>query len=102
MRQRWVVMAAGVAALAVCTGCATPSGGGSAAGDGVPNPSGFLQDYTKLRPVPGRSGRYAWMASDAELRQYTRFLLPPMEIWIDKDAQYRGVAADTVQRLAEI
>jgi len=52
--------------------------------------------------VPGKDGRYAWLAPDAELRQYTRFMLPPMEIWIDRDAPYRGLSADVVQRIANI
>lgn len=69
---------------------------------GIPNASGFLQDYTRLKPVPQKEGRYAWAAPDAELRQYTKFMLPPMEIWIDRDAPYRGLSADVVQRLASI
>jgi hypothetical protein len=72
------------------------------AGEAVPNASGFLKDYTQLKPVPGREGRYAWTAPDAELRPYTQFILPPLEIWIDRDAQYRGLSADVVQRLASI
>jgi hypothetical protein len=74
----------------------------SAADSGVPNASGFLQDYARLQPVPEKAGRYAWMAPDAELRQYTKLMLPPMEIWIDRDATYRGLSADVVQRLASI
>jgi uncharacterized protein DUF3313 len=69
---------------------------------GVPNPSGFLKDCARLKPVPGKEGRYAWIVPDTELRQYTRFMLPPMEIWIDRDAQYRGLSADVVQRIASI
>lgn len=69
---------------------------------GVPNASGFLKDYARLKPVQGKEGRYAWTAPDAELKQYTRFLLPPMEVWIDRDAEYRGLSADVVQRLASI
>jgi hypothetical protein len=69
---------------------------------GVPNASGFLQDYTRLKPVPDKDGRYAWTAPDAELKPYTRFILPPLEIWIDRDAKYRGLSADVVQRLAGI
>lgn len=64
--------------------------------------SGFLQDYARLKPVPQKEGRYAWIAPDAELRQYTKLMLPPMEIWIDRDAPYRGLSADVVQRLATI
>jgi|SRR5215467_3753891 len=82
-----------------------PSGGaqtGGASGGGVPNASGFLQDYTRLKPVPQKEGRYAWAAPDAEIRQYTKFMLPPMEIWIDRDAPYRGLSADVVQRIASI
>ena len=73
-----------------------------AAPDGVPNPSGFLKDYTQLRAVPGKEGRYAWTAPTADLKPYTQFILPPLEIWIDRDAEYRGLSADVVQRLASI
>jgi hypothetical protein len=69
---------------------------------GIPNASGFLKDYARLKPVQGKEGRYAWTAPDAELKQYTRLMLPPMEIWIDRDAQYRGLSADVVQRLASL
>jgi len=77
-------------------------GRGSPPDGGVPNASGFLQDSARLKPVPGKDGRYVWTAPDAELRQYTRFMLPPMEIWIDRDAPYRGLSADVVQRIASI
>ena len=69
---------------------------------GVPNASGFLKDYSLLQPVPGKEGRYAWTAPTQELKPYKQFLLPPMEIWIDRDAQYRGLSADVVERLASI
>ena len=93
---------AAVGVIILCTGCAVQPGGTSATGESVPGASGFLQDYTKLRPVPGREGRYSWALPNAELRPYTRFILPPMEIWVDRDAQVRGLSADVVQRLATI
>jgi hypothetical protein len=96
MKQRWTVIAAGLALLALCAGCAAPPGGPSASAEGVPDTSGFLQDYAKLRPVPGRQGHYVWMLPDPQLRTYTRFILPPMEIWIDRDAEYGGLSADVV------
>jgi hypothetical protein len=78
------------------------AGASSGNSSGIPNASGFLPDYSRLAPVPGKEGRYAWLAPDDVLRPYTRFLLPPMEIWVDKDAQYRGLSADVVARLASI
>ena len=77
-------------------------GPGAAAGEGLVYPSGFLPDYARLKPVPGKEGRLAWLAPDAELRGYKSFILPPLMIFIDPDAQYRGLAADVVQRLATI
>lgn len=94
---------AAVFVVLTCTSLAPSSSAQGVATDGgVPNASGFLQDYTRLKPVPQKEGRYAWMAADAELRQYTKLMLPPMEIWIDRDAPYRGLSADVVQRLASI
>jgi hypothetical protein len=97
-------LAVGFIALAstVLAPCAAAQGAPSSSDSKVPNPSGFLQDYARLKPVPEKEGRYAWMTADNELRPYTRFMLPPMEIWIDRDAPYRGLSADVVQRLANI
>ena len=84
---------------------ATPlaaQGPGAAAGEGPAYPSGFLPDYARLNPVPGKEGRLAWLAPDAELRAYKRFILQPLTITIDPDAQYRGIEADVMQRLAAI
>jgi hypothetical protein len=89
-------------ALALWLGLAAPGASALAAGGPLADPSGFLQDYKRLAPVPGKDGRYAWTAPDPELRQYTRFMLPPMEIWIARDAPNRGLSADVVQRLAGI
>lgn len=101
MQQVIPVAIVALAIAAVLPGAAA-QGSGSPPDSGVPNASGFLQDYARLKPVPGKDGRYAWTAPDAELRQYTRFMLPPMEIWIDRNAPYRGLAADVVQRIAGI
>jgi len=93
---------AAMLALVLAGGCAVQPRSSSGMGESVPGASGFLRDYTKLQPVPGKEGRYAWALTDAELRPYTRFVLPPMEIWVDRDAQYRGMSAEVVQRLASI
>jgi hypothetical protein len=91
-----------IALAAMFAPCAAAQGARSPSDSNIPNASGFLQDYTHLKPVPDKEGRYVWTAPDAELRQYSRFMLPPMEIWIDRDAPYRGLSADVVQRLAGI
>lgn len=99
---RTTAAAFGTIVLALLASPTSAQQGAVAAASSVPNASGFLQDYTRLKPVPDKEGRYAWTAPDAELRPYTRFVLPPMEVWIDRDAQYRGLSADVVQRLAGI
>jgi len=92
----------GVLMIAVLAPHASAQGGNAAVASSIPNASGFLPDYLRLVPVPGKEGRYAWLAPVEVLRKYTRFFLPPMEIWIDRDAEYRGLSADVVARLAGI
>ena len=77
-------------------------GPGAASGEVLAHPSGFLPDYARLKPVPGKEGRLAWLAPDPELRGYKRFILQPLTIATDPDAQYTGLEADVVQRLAAI
>jgi hypothetical protein len=93
-----------VAALATAAFAAplAAQGPGAAAGEGLVYPSGFLPDYARLKPVPGKEGRLAWLAPDDEVRGYKRFILTPLTITIDPDAQYRGIEADFLQRLAAI
>jgi hypothetical protein len=88
--------------VAVLSSAAAAQTSSVAPSEGVGYPSGFLPDYSLLKPVPGKEGRYAWTAPDAELRAYTKLILAPLSVWIDPDAQYRGFAADVVQRLASI
>jgi hypothetical protein len=94
MQTRFVAAGA-VLSFVVCVSPAAAQGGSN-----VPNPSGFLKDYSSLEPVAGREGRYSWSVPEAELGAYKTFLLPPMEAWIDRDAQYRGLPSDVVERLA--
>jgi hypothetical protein len=98
--QARMKIAAAIIGVSLYAGSAIPQSAAPATGDTVPNPSGFLEDYSKLKPTPGREGRYSWTVPNAELAPYNKFLLPPMEVWIDRDAQYRGFAADVTQRLA--
>jgi hypothetical protein len=101
--QRAIPLASVLLAAAIAWPPGAAAQGGAVPGSSaVPNPSGFLRDYARLKPVPDKDGRYAWTAPDAELKRYTRFMLPPMEVWIDRDATYRGLAADVVQRIAGI
>ena len=93
------LVALAIAAVAVNAAAQNPP---AAPGNGVAYPSGFLPDYSLLKPVPGKEGRYAWTAPDAQLRTYTKFILAPLSIWIDPDAQYRGLAADVLQQFATI
>ena len=98
------IIGVAVVALALAT-LAAPVGAQSGvadAGDALTKPSGFLPGYSLLKPVPDKEGRFVWLAPDAELRGYRSFILPPLAIWIDADAQYRGLSADVVQRLATI
>jgi hypothetical protein len=88
--------------LATLAAPVAAQGPGAAAGEGLVYPSGFLPDYSRLKPVPGKPGRLAWLAPDPELRGYNRFILQPLTITIDPDAQYRGLEADVMQRLAAI
>ena len=63
--QRTITVALMAVTTAFISGYASAQGGAAAAPGGVPNASGFLQDYTRLTPVPGKDGRYAVVWADA-------------------------------------
>ncbi len=69
-------------AAALVAGCATTAGDGAAKpSGGIPMElrSGFLEDYSKLQPVPEEKGKWRWIAPDIDRARYRRFMVDPVE-----------------------
>ncbi len=71
--------------------CATTS---SDLSEQVPPPAayaGFLAHPDQLRAIPGDSGAYRWIESNARLAQYNQILLERIQVQLASDADYKAV-----------
>jgi len=62
--------------------------------------SGFLNNYTGLRPSPDDSGAWSYRKPGVNFKGYTKIILDPLVIWPHPDSAYGGLDSLTVWRLA--
>lgn len=82
-----------VAALVVC-GCSSSS-------YLTPTHTGFLSDYSKLKPSPNVEGAFAWRAPGFEIKNYNKFMIDEVTIYLDKDSAERGFKASELKELTD-
>lgn len=64
------------------------------------NFSGFLSNYTGLRPSPDESGAWSYRKPEANFKRYTKIILDPLVIWPSQNSAYGGIDALTAWKLA--
>lgn len=66
--------------------------------------SGFLDDYSKLQPVPGseRVSRYLAPGANEKLAKITAILIPQPTVIIAKDSKFRGAKPDDLKAVADV
>jgi hypothetical protein len=62
--------------------------------------SGFLGNYTGLRPAPDDSGAWSYRKPDVNFKGYTKIILDPLVIWPNQHSAYGGLDALTAWQLA--
>jgi len=62
--------------------------------------SGFLSNYTGLRPAPDDSGAWSYRKPDVNFKGYTKIILDPLVIWPSQHSAYGGIDALTAWKLA--
>jgi hypothetical protein len=80
------------ALLLLSVGCAT---------DPAPHGSGFLADYSQLRPGRGSESQLIYIDSGANFGSYERVLVDPVVIWNPGSSAFRGVEPEQQQWLAD-
>jgi hypothetical protein len=63
--------------------------------------SGFLDDYPKFEPDKDRKGAMIYRKAGLDLKPYSKVLIDPIEIWIARDSQYKGIKPDEMKVLAD-
>ncbi len=63
--------------------------------------SGFLEDYSELKPMMEREGVLGYTSPDWDPKQYNKFIIEPIEIWIHPDSEYKGVQPDKLKKVSD-
>ena len=63
--------------------------------------SGFLSDYSKLKPDPDNSGAEIWIKPEFRLKNYDKILLDSIIVWYKDKADYKGIDASKLKILAD-
>jgi hypothetical protein len=63
--------------------------------------SGFLDDYSLLKPDPDQKGAKIYIKPDANLGMYDKILFDPIEIFYAPDTKYKGISPDELKLLAD-
>ena len=86
------------ATLLLTGGCATAPAGGAAHREAYAD---FLTQPERLRPAPGETGALVWIDPAADLAQYRRFLIEPIQVRLADDAAYKTVDPTELKALAD-
>ncbi len=68
---------------------------------GWPQCSGFFSGCKGFTPDPDRPSVFIYTAPNYHPRNYSRFIFPPIEIWIDPDSEYKGVEPDQLKKITD-
>jgi hypothetical protein len=63
--------------------------------------SGFLSDYSQLKPAPDREGVMLYVDRSAKYAKYTKVLLRPIEVCVAPNPEYKGLRPDVLARMTE-
>ncbi len=63
--------------------------------------SGFLEDYPTLEADKDRKGALIYRKPGVALKNYTKIMIDPMEIWYAPDSKYKGIKPDQLKALAD-
>lgn len=95
--QRLILM--GVCAV-MFTACATTE---QAGGYGKAEPSGFLEDYSLLRPAADETeASLVYFTPDkAKFRSYTKIMLDPVQVWRGEESSTKDLNVDDAHHLSQ-
>ncbi len=62
--------------------------------------SGFLSDYSGLRPDPDGTAAWIYRKPHRNLKPYTKLMIDPLVIWYHPESEYKGINSAEIWRLA--
>lgn len=91
----------GAVGIVLLLGCAAGSEPPEPLADGASfPPSGFLVDYSALRPGGGSRARLVYLDTAADFSGYERVIIEPVVVWNSDEARFAGVDGPRASTLA--
>lgn len=94
--------------LALAAGCqSTPAPSGTKAATAAPAPddrprfSGFLGDYSQLKPAPDREGVMVFIDRSADYRPYTKVMFDPVQLYLTPGPDSAALPRDELKRMSD-
>jgi len=88
-----------ILALMLLSGCAGPVSTRNESWPTNAPYSGFLADYSKLRPDPAHPGTLIYVDHSLNLRPYTKVIIDPVQVFLTENLDYRGVQPEVLLRM---
>lgn len=107
MKLRWRTILFG-SVLALAAGCqSTPSASGTQAPNVVAAPeesarfSGFLGDYSQLRPAPDRDGVMVFIDRSADYRPFGKIMFDPVQLYLTPNPEVPQIPREELARMSD-
>ena len=81
------------------SGCATTNG--KAKESEGPKYSGFLSDYSQLKPEAEGSKAMKYVNPQADMKKYKKFILEKIIVYLKDDAEYKGIDPDAMKAMTD-
>jgi len=99
------LLVAGCAQIAQRSGKTEPeapaSGSGQLLAGSKVRASGFLGDYSKLKPVSGKPGEWEYVKPGVNWYPYNKILIRSMEVWINPKAEHVKIQPQAYTKIEE-
>jgi hypothetical protein len=66
-----------------------------------PEYSGFLSDYSQLKPEAEDSKALKYVNPQADMKKYNKFILERIIVWLKEDAEYKGIDPDAMKAMTD-
>lgn len=83
------------------SGAGASGAGAAAAGAPEGQTSGFLGDYSQLKPAPDREGVMLFIDKSGDYRPFTKVMFDPVQVYVAPSPAQAQLAPDVVNRMSE-
>ena len=77
------------------------SGSAFAKEEAKPKYSGFLSDYSQLKPESEGSKALKYVNPQADMKNYKKFILERIVVYLKEDAEYKGIDPDAMKAMTD-